>query len=213
MNALSGRVPGVGYRALAAALAALAVMAVPAGAAPMKARLHAARAAAVDYWESYYRRALTNQSRQVVVPSFLRSLSLQPNGMLPDSAFVDYLRWRRGLAPQRFDANHPRISRLLIQDQLARQTVKPPPVVPVVVPPRTTNPRPQPLEPPRVPEPSSLVIAASLLGAAAWWRRREKERLRSCELPRITGSPPPGSNDSPSARFSDLPIYPRLRPG
>jgi hypothetical protein len=173
MNAQSGRVPGVGFRALAAAMVTAGALAVPASAAPMKAmRLHAVRSAAVDHWESYYRRALASHSKDVVVPGFLRSLSLQPNGMLPESAFVDYLRWRRGLAPQRFDANHPRISRMLIQDQLVRQTIKPPVVPPVVVP-RTTNPRPQPLEPPRVPEPSSFVIAATLLGAAAWWRRRK----------------------------------------
>lgn len=174
MNALSGRVPGVGRSGFVAALMAVGVIGNSVAAAPMKAtRLQSVRIAAVEHWEGYYRQALATRSTNVEVPIFLRSLRLQSNGMLPESSFVTYLRWRRTLHPRRFDANHPNVARMLIQDELVRQTVRPivPPVVPPVVP-RTTNPRPQPLEPPRVPEPSSLALAAVLLGAGAWWRRR-----------------------------------------
>lgn len=154
-------------------LAALGATAPAALAAPIRtARLQAIRDARVAPWEVYFRRALATHNKRVVVPAAVRPLRLQANGLLPNNSFVAYLRWRRGINPHRFDANHPKISRMLIQDQLIRQTLVPviPPVVPVV--PHTVNPRPQPLEPPRVPEPSSLLVAVGTLAAGILIARR-----------------------------------------
>lgn len=173
MNVLSGR---MGVRGAVSTLLWWGALAAPALSAPMRtAHLPALRPAAADPWEGYFRKALAAHTTHVVVPASLRSLRPQASGLLPSSSFVSYLQWRRGLNARRFDANHPAISRMLIQDQLIRQSLRPvvPPIVPVVTP-RVVNPRPQPLDPPRVPEPGSLAIVASLFGAAVLWRRRRR---------------------------------------
>jgi hypothetical protein len=171
MDATPGR--SSGSRAwvswIAPGLVGLVLTAAPAGAAPIKAhRTPAVRSAAVDRWEAYFRQALRAQSLRVTVPQALRNLRADSNGLLPQTAFVRYLQWRRSLNPRRFDLYHPRMGPLIGRDQIIRNTITPQ----VITPPKT-NPQPQPLEPPKVPEPSSLAIAGCLV-AAAWAGRRRR---------------------------------------
>jgi hypothetical protein len=113
----------------------------------------------------------------------MRSLRLQSNGLLPDTSFVSYLRWRRSLNPRRFDANHPNIAQLIIRDEANR-----PPITPTVVRPPTINPRPQPLEPPKVPEPSGIAVAGVLVAAGILASRRERWRRSTRSGSDATGS-------------------------
>jgi hypothetical protein len=57
------------------------------------------------------------------------------HGLLPDTPFFNYFRWRRSLDPARFDYYHPNLGPLLAQDQLTRNhipsapgTISPPPI-------------------------------------------------------------------------------------
>jgi hypothetical protein len=173
MDVTPGRVTrcAVGPRALLVGLVLLGGLAAPCDAAPIKARRLPARAqTAANPWDAYFRRALNTRSLRVRVPAAMRPLRLQADGTLPETSFVQYLRWRRSLSPRRFDSFHPNLSSMLIRDQAVRPSVIPP-IPPVVTPPTTTNPRPQPLLPPQVPEPSSVLVLAALFAAAAWARR------------------------------------------
>jgi hypothetical protein len=123
----------------------------------------------------YFRNALQTRSLQVSIPRNLRGLRPMSDGTLPDSTFVDYLRWRWSLNPVRFAQYHPSVSRMILQDlqirQLAQQVpqiVNPPGVKPSVI----TNP--QTVTPPAVPEPSSLAILTLLFGASLWARRARR---------------------------------------
>jgi hypothetical protein len=106
---------------------------------------------------------------------------------------IDYLLWRRSLNPQRFTANHARLSPALAQLLSAPSTppgVPPPTYTPV---PQTTTPTPTPtptatapqtvsgpplippsqqVAPVAVPEPGSYIVAAVMIGWGLWWRRR-----------------------------------------
>jgi hypothetical protein len=97
------------------------------------------------------------------------------HGLLPDTPFFNYFRWRRSLDPARFDHYHPNLGPLLAQDQLTRNhipsapgTISPPPIgqtgggtpgggAPEGGTPGGTN------TPPSVPEPGSLGLL--LMGA------------------------------------------------
>lgn len=99
-------------------------------------------------------------------------LRLDGQGSALSSLFRDYILYRRGIDPARFDAHHPRIARQIARFVSSNPPAATTPIDPtrqVVVP--TT-----PVTPPSqqtVPEPSSLVIAAGLLvGTAAFRRRR-----------------------------------------
>jgi hypothetical protein len=92
------------------------------------------------------------------------------DGTLPDSAYVDYLRWRRSLNPRQFDAYHPCLWRPLVKDQVIRESVKPgtqPSVRPGAVRPGQVG-----GDPPMVPEPPAYAILLGLFGVAAWAQRR-----------------------------------------
>jgi hypothetical protein len=179
---------------LRAWLAVAAVVAAVAGASSAPARGSAirassvraqqvsARAAAVMNNDAYWRRALLQGwTTQVRVPGGMR-LALQSNGLLPDTAFVTYLRWRQAINPQTFNARHPNVAQLLLQDQVARQTILTPrsPVVttPVVVTPSVVNPPsvgPVVItNPPAVPEPSTVVVVGVTFAAAGWARSRRR---------------------------------------
>ena len=99
-------------------------------------------------------------------------LRLDGQGSPLSSLFRDYILYRRGIDPARFDAHHPRLARPIARFALANPPAATTPVDPSrqVVIPRT------PVTPPSqqtVPEPSTLVIAAGLLvGTAALRRRR-----------------------------------------
>ena len=115
------------------------------------------------------------------VPAHL-TLSLDSNGQLPSSPFVDYLQWRRGLNQARFDRYHHRLSSLLdvapqavVSASFPNHAILPPPRVPYSIEdsPRRVIP---PLIPPNpqtvVPEPSSWLVGACLVGTVAFARRR-----------------------------------------
>lgn len=156
----------------------------PTQAGPIRpARATAAKASSGDYWENYFRRALAKQSKDVRFPARMQPLRLQANRVLPQSAMVRYLEWRRGLNTRRFDANHPRIGRVLAGQVFPPRVITPAVITPTPVVPSTPvvpatpvrpsiNPRAQPLIPPVVPEPSGFVIAACLFGAGLWARSR-----------------------------------------
>ncbi len=100
---------------------------------------------------------------------------------------IDYLEWRRSLDPTRFTANHPNLSPAL--EQLLSS-----PSLPSGVPPPTYTPVPetstapqvisnpattsggQTVDPPAVPEPGSLLLAAAMTGWGIWWRHRIAQR-------------------------------------
>lgn len=82
--------------------------------------------------------------------------------------WVQYLLWRQGRNPERFNFYHPQLGPVLQQ--------LPPPVAPPTPPinppaPEIINPPPDPV----VPEPSTLLVSVVLLGAALWWRGRQEQ--------------------------------------
>jgi hypothetical protein len=139
----------------------------PAVVATRQARAATLAARDAGRWDAYFRRALQGHSLRVQVPQTLRGVrALAAAASQSDSAFVQYLRWRRGLNPARFDRNHPNVGPLLPEI---------PPVVPPIVPGNVPRPRPNPqvpVLPPAVPEPSTALVVAGLFAGAALWRRR-----------------------------------------
>ncbi|QDV37992.1 PEP-CTERM sorting domain-containing protein [Tautonia plasticadhaerens] len=136
--------------------------------------------------EAFYAQALQAGMTRVPRPQFL-DLLLVPDasGLLPESATIDYLRFRRGLNQARFDRVHPFIGPILERDRIVRTQVPIPlpPVVPEIptIPPVTPQipegpilggGKPSPQVP--VPEPSTLAVwvALGLGGAFALQRRR-----------------------------------------
>lgn len=194
---MSRRVGGVGRRRggwrprLAIGLGVLALL------APARARAGpiwrqwthpglVVRARAVDPWERYYQAALRYHWTNVRVPLVVvRSLRPGADGLLPRSSLVEYLEWRHGLNPARFDRYHPFLGPLLERDSWLRSLIPPTTltVVPptrqtgidsLVIPPPTSPPDTQSPEllipPPQVPEPATLWIGLALAGIAARYR-------------------------------------------
>lgn len=136
------------------------------------------QARAVNRWEHYYQAALRHHWRNVQVPRVvIRSLQPGADGLLPQSSLVEYLQWRHGLDPIRFDHYHPFLGPMLEHDQLIRSLIPPPTLALVpptrpteidslVIPPPTVGPE-FLVPPPQVPEPSMLWIGLALVGIAA----------------------------------------------
>jgi len=143
-------------------------------AAPIRSRHPLVRARAEPAGEAYFTRALRRRWPHVEVPRALRSLQAS-DGLLPETAFVRYLRWRRELHPAQFDRWHPRVAALMIRDAQVRDTsVLPSSPAPILV--RTETPAVAPLPPvdegTKSPEPTSLLMAIVLAGSVALSRRR-----------------------------------------
>jgi len=148
--------------------------------------------AVMDRWSDYFLKALQEHNLRVEGPNMLNILStvVSSDGTLPQTPMVEYLDWRRGLKPERFDSYHPQLGALLNQDQLIRSTADPAPTVPSSVSSETLTPpvsppvSPPPILPPPVPEPSSGLIALLLFGSAAaiQWKRtlRARSERPSC---------------------------------
>src|SRR3954466_9780636 len=85
-------------------------------ASPLRTRQPLAAVRAEPRAEAYFARALRNQWQHVEVPLGLRILR-SSEGLLPDTAFVRYLRWRRGLRTAQFDRFHPRVAMEMIRDE------------------------------------------------------------------------------------------------
>lgn len=174
--------------------------------APRIAMLGTARALATgNNSDRYLAQALrARQWNNVPGPNVVRLLSWGPgeNGRLPDSPFIEYLRWRRGLNPARFDAFHPRLGRLLDQEMVVcpppppicpepgQLTPPSPPIPPEPIlppePPPIVSPEPPSPQNPEIPEPSSVVVALTLLAAGTWVRRRSRMR-KAGDVPNSTG--------------------------
>jgi hypothetical protein len=99
------------------------------------------------------------------------------NGLLVETPFVEYLSWRRSLAPARFDYYHP-----IIGPELG--LLKPP--TPTSTSTSTSTPTPsgttrggggKPVNPvlqSTVPEPGSILIAVVMVGSAFGWGLRKR---------------------------------------
>jgi hypothetical protein len=89
---------------------------------------------------------------------------------------IDYLEWRRSLDPTRFTSYHPNLSpaleQLLSSPPLPGTSTAPQ----VLSRPATTPLSGQPVAPPAVPEPSSLLLAAAMTGWGIRWRHRIAQR-------------------------------------
>jgi hypothetical protein len=142
-------------------------------ASPLRTRQPLVSARAEPGAEAYFARALQNQWQHVEVPLGLRLLR-SSDGLLPDSSFVRYLRWRRGLRTAQFDRFHPRVAMMMIRDEQIRNTPVLPPSLPPILP-RSDGPavpaRP-PTEETKSPEPASLLVAIVLGGSVALSRRK-----------------------------------------
>jgi hypothetical protein len=141
--------------------------------------LPAQQQAPAPAYEAYYTRALQSQMMHVEVPVSLRGMTAT-DGLLPDNAFVHYLRWRWSLRPANFTRWHPRVGAMLVEDMQRRHTLilsrTLPPIAP---PPRIDSPQ-TPVSPPgdgpKVPEPSSIAVAIAMVLAGAWARRHSLSR-------------------------------------
>jgi hypothetical protein len=140
--------------------------------------LPAQQRALTPAYEAYYTKALQGQMMHVEVPASLRGMAAT-DGLLPDNAFVSYLRWRWSLRPANFARWHPRVSAMIVEDMQRRHTLilsrTLPPIAP---PPRIDNPQTPTTPPgdgPKVPEPSSIAVALGMVLAAAWARSRRRD--------------------------------------
>jgi hypothetical protein len=130
------------------------------------------------WWDQYYANALANRRTQgIQVPQvFRKSLrGITLGNALPDTPLVQYLQWRRSLNPARFDANHPSLARAVGGVVIVAPTD--PPVIPINPNPGTVQP--PPVIGPEIPEPSTLLIAATLAGLGIWFRRSHSAPRRS----------------------------------
>lgn len=144
----------------------------------------------VPYSQQFYQLAL-QRHQSVKVPYRLRTLQAH-DGLLPETPFIEYLRWRRSLNPSRFDFYHPYMGRMLETDRIIRSQVFTPPIAscpPAVdaLPPVHV---PRPVEPgiltpgPSVPEPSTALLGLAMIGTVAAWRWAGQVRERPSDAPR-----------------------------
>ncbi len=126
--------------------------------------------------ERYFAAALRSRSLDVRVPRGMRVVA-SAEGLLDDSSFVNYLRWRRSLNPNRFDQFHARMGPMLLRDlQVRNRPIVPalPPLVPddpITIGGRPTGP---PTTQTVVPEPSTALAAMVIVGGWGLWRRRSR---------------------------------------
>jgi hypothetical protein len=159
--------------------ALLLVIACPATqASAIKKLEHEVKAHVEDPLQAYFQQALRAHSLHVRVPASLRPLHPRA-GLLAETPFIDYLRWRWGLNHERFARFHPHVAAMLLVDDRLRHTVV---TLPLVTsgrpssttpntPPHTINPGPQVIIPPAAPEPATGLMAIIMLGAVYWVRR------------------------------------------
>lgn len=143
----------------------------------------------VPYSQQFYQVAL-QRHQSVKVPYRLRTLQVH-DGLLPETPFIAYLRWRRGLNSSRFDVYHPYMGRLLETDRMIRSQVFTPPIAsnppavdaqPPIHVPRPDDP--QILTPgASVPEPSTALMGLTMIGAFAAWRRARRVPERTSDAP------------------------------
>jgi hypothetical protein len=156
----------------------IAVLPGPLPAAPIRARRLLVEDRAGRAAEDYFTRALRDQRRDVEVPPALRRLQATDD-LLPDTAFVRYLRWRREIRPAQFDRRHPRVAAMMIRDAQARATPVISPTMPSILT-RCDCPTPSVIpssdEGTKSPEPASLLMAIVLAGSVALSRRRDLRR-------------------------------------
>ncbi|MGC8642026.1 MAG: hypothetical protein ACP5XB_19345 [Isosphaeraceae bacterium] len=93
-----------------------------------------------------------------------------------NNPMIDYLLWRRSLDPQRFLLNHPSLSPALAQLLNAPALPVTPPT-PTAIAPQTVSGPPAPIAssstlPPPVPEPNSLLLAATMTVVGLFCRHR-----------------------------------------
>jgi hypothetical protein len=148
----------------------------------------------VPYSQQFYRVAL-QRHQSVAVPYRLRTLQAH-DGLLPETPFIEYLRWRRSLNPSRFDVWHPHMGRLLETDRIIRSQVFTPPITsnppavdaqPPIHVPRPDEPQ---ILPPgtSVPEPSTALMGLTMIGALAAWQRARRLREQASDNPRPINS-------------------------
>ena len=78
---------------------------------------------------------LRARARPPRVPAGLSLAAVE--GPAADASLLDYLQWRRGLNPERFDRNHPRIGPLLARQAISAPVVVTPPIPTPTLPPVT----------------------------------------------------------------------------
>jgi hypothetical protein len=148
---------------------------VPAAASPIRNSHHLLPGHATYSLEAYFQHALTTHSLHVHGPMWWRILH-PDRGLLPETPFVRYLDWRRGLHPVAFARFHPRLNEILRLDQQIRAVVYRTPLIQPQPGPTTPQTFPQQLAPPpQTPEPSSWLIAVLLAGGLAWARHRRRD--------------------------------------
>ncbi len=134
-----------------------------------KAQIQTRQAQVRAYWDQYYTRALREQRLQIKGLNALKVLRVNPDGTLPQTSMVAYLKWRHSLNPARFARFHPQLAEWIVRDIIIRGIPKPP----------TPNPTPggvNPPPPPQVPEPSTFVIAGVLVFSGLCMRRISQRR-------------------------------------
>ena len=163
------RVPSPYFPRASLVLLLLTGLGSTATADPIRGRRVMIEAARANPLEAYFASALRRHALDIHMDAALRHTTLAGmehvlgvDGQLPDTAFVRYLRWRRGLHALRFDANHPRLASLL-QAVRARQ------FTPSTAPPRVDGLLIGP--PQQAPEPSTWLVALGLIATGAAYRR------------------------------------------
>ncbi len=158
------------------------------------AYLHARRDLAPRRFDSFHRRLGRILGRDDRLKAAAGQDCRGMNGLVPNTPYWRYLRFRRNLAPSRFDVYHPALGAILARDQALREGEFCPPMI-VMPNPGTPSPTQvaQILRPPgvpspsgptgggpgvqAVPEPASLILVA--LGAGCtmvprWMKRRRR---------------------------------------
>jgi hypothetical protein len=155
--------------AAAALIVAGLLLPRPGAAGPIRtARAEAVRVARAEvraYWDNYFTKALAEHRATIRAPKALLVLKADADGRLPQTPMVAYLQWRMSLRPANFARFHAQLSRLLVRDRIIRSLPEPP-----------VNPTPGGVNPPTVPEPSTLLMAMGIAASAVLARRWSSRR-------------------------------------